>query len=597
MTRTLPLLWTLALTAAALFGLLAGCEKSADRQHLDNPFDPAGPLGGDGLQIRAIASPNQIVLTWNQPQNMGISEYILYKSESPNGPTEQLAIVAQTTATTGSYIYSYPDPTRTLWFRAQAFTAGGDFTITSLAVPASAAVGPTIIVGDTVSSLATRYPEFAVTVGFGDSLLIGFDDDYSDSIRVPVAGPDLPTVFSLDLGAATAADTFVLHVKSWDSLGESLPTVMRLPVTFAPRQRVIGASPLQLIRRVIDLSIPATGVVQMRFAASTAALAAAPWVPGAAIYEDYELSDSANSQDIWGEFVSDFGFSTTNKLTVRPDLLGSATFKLLLPSNRVVSTRYLVAQSTAKATQLRISESPNFAAVPWQTYADTLTFEISAAEGTKTIYAQYRNDWAESAILTDFCTYVAQGADVRIFAPGEGDVVVGGSTLQVRGTASAGTGFANLDSVRVDFGDGLGFREVVGTENWQLNWNVPVFAADTPLVLRARAWADSVVVTDVVNVTVTQLAVAILSPLDGASVAGGSTVTISGTAVGELGGAPVDSVVVDVGGLHFTPTGTATWTASWPVPAVGVDTPADIVATAWAAGQSASRLITVTITP
>ncbi len=47
---------------------------------------------------------------------------------------------------------------------------------------------------------------------------------------------------------------------------------------------------------------------------------------------------------------------------------------------------------------------------------------------------------------------------VSILAPAAGALLTGGTALQVRGTAIAGSASDRLDSVRVDLGDGLGWR-------------------------------------------------------------------------------------------------------------------------------------------
>ncbi len=591
--------WLVHLMLMAAMGavLLAGCEESPTKQHQGNPFDPNGPTGGDALQVSALISVNQIILSWTQPQDMNISEYFLYRSDSRDGPFEDLAVVAAKAGPSGTYIYDYPPPTQTHWFKVQAFTADGDFSLTSLAVAASATLGPTVVVGDTVSSLATRFPELTVTSTFGDSLLVGLDDTYANAWRIGLAGPGVPTVFTLDLGPAAAGDTFTLHIKAFDGLGESESTVRQMPVSFAPVHALVDANPLRLATRINDLAIPAIGVVRMRFAPSEAELASAPWVPGAEIYPDYELSDSANAQEIWGEYEGDFGFTTTTRLPVRPDLLAGAAFQLNLPSNRVISTPLVTAELSAQATEMRLSENPNFSAVPWRAFADTTQVVLSPEEGTKTIYCQFRNDWTQSAILSDYCILVAQGVDVKIFAPVTGDVVPGGSSFVVQGTSSPGTVAASIDSVQLDLGDGLGFREVIGTTSWRLNWSVPTFDQDTELVLRARAWADSFMITDVVTVTISQLSLKILAPLPDETILGGDPLLISGEAAGLLGGAPLDSVTVDIGSEHFLASGTAAWSVTWTTPAVAVDTPAEITATAYAGGETVAKTVSIILTP
>lgn len=583
--------------AVVILAVMVGCESSPTRQHQGNPFDPAGDTGGDALQVGATIGTNKIFLTWQQPQDLGITEYVVFHGNSRDGTYEQLATVNATTAAQGSYTYEYPDPTRTHWFKVQARNSDGGFSLNSLAVAAAATMGPTVVVGDTVTSLATRFPEFTVTATLGDSLLVGQDEDFTNAWRFAQTGPGLPTVFSLDLGPAAATDTFRFYVKAFDANTESAYTELTLPVRFQPTHTLVDASANRLATRVNDLAISSLGVIQMRFAASEAGLATAAWVPGADVYPGYELSDSANAQEIWGEYEGDFGFTSTRKLTVRPDLLTSATFQLNLPSNRIVSTPIVTAQLSAAATEVRISENPDFSLVPWRAFTDTTHVQLSAGEGTKTVYCQYRNDWTESAILSDYCIFISQGMAVKIIAPAEGNVIPGGADFVVSGISDPGTVAAAVDSVKLDLGDGLGFRPLAGTTDWQMNWAVPTYTEDTERVIRARAWADTFMVTDAVTVTISQLTIQILAPAAGDSVVGGDPLTISGNAQGRLNGAPVDSVTVSVAGEHLLADGTDTWTASWDAPVVTTATPTDITATVWAAGESASQTIAVTLTP
>ena len=112
--KSFPLLWLLALLAVvAIFGTLAGCETSDGRQHVDNPFDPDGSTGGDALQVSALVITNQIIIDWNQPQDMGISDYVILRADSRFDDFAEIAIVAQSDDATGSYQYKYPPPTQT----------------------------------------------------------------------------------------------------------------------------------------------------------------------------------------------------------------------------------------------------------------------------------------------------------------------------------------------------------------------------------------------------------------------------------------------------------------------------------------------------
>ena len=599
MKRITRLTFLLIVLAVVSMATLAGCEKSAEKLQTNNPFDPAGPNGGDGLQIRAVVTGNSILLTWTQPADAGITFYTLFKVSSASGPFTGLAEVDHKPNTSiGSYSYKFPDPPSDNWFKVQATTADGSTSLLSLAVAAQADIGPIVIVGDTLSLVSSRFTPLTIIAAFGDSLLIGFDDILVNPQRFATTGPGLPTDLNFDFGPAAFDSTFHLKVLAFDNLSSTPTTSLELPVTFAPRHSIIDGNRLKLAKRINDLAIPSSGVVQMRFADSQTNLAVAPWLPGADIYPDYQLADSANPQEIWGEYQGDFGFTTTYSIGVRPDLLTTAAFQLKIPSNRVVSTPNVKAEFSAGATELRISENPNFAAVPWQAHVDSLTFQLTLDEGTKTIYTQFRNDWTQSNILSDYCILISQGADVNILVPADGAVVTGGSTILVRGTSDSGTVSTAIDTLQVDFGDGQGFREVIGTDDWQLNWNVPTFTEDTEVVLRARAVTDSsIVVTDFTTVTVTQLTVAILDPLENGTVISGDAVNIAGTAGGMIGGDPIDTVVIDIGLEQIVATGTALWSTTWTAADVLADTPTTIQVTAFAGTESVTSSVNIIIQP
>lgn len=598
MKRITRLTLSVIILASATIASLGGCEKSADRLQPNNPFDPASESGGDGLQVRANLSGNSVILTWTQPADFDITHYTLYRAPSATGPFTGFAEVDHLAdSAVGTYIYKFPDPPSDNWFKVQATNLFGSASLLSLAVAAQADIGPVVIVGDTLSFIASRFTPLTITAAFGDSLLIGFDNVLLNPQRVATAGPGLPTVVDFDFGPAADDSTFHLKVLAFDELGSTPTTALELPVTFAPRQTIAEGNRLKLATRINDLSIPSSGVIQMRFADSQANLASASWLPGADIYPAYQLADSANPQQIWGEYQGDFGFNTTHSIDVRPDLLTTAAFILKIPSDRVVATPNVKVEFSASATELRISENPNFAAVPWQASVDSLTFQLSPDEGTKTIYTQFRNDWTQSQILSDYCVLISQGPDVNILVPGDGTIVPGGSTILVRGTSTAGTVTSGIDTLQVDFGDGQGFREVIGTEDWQLNWNVPLFAEDTQIVLRARVVADSLVVTDFITVTVSQLTVAILDPLENGTVVSGDAVNIAGTAAGLLGGNPVDSVVIDIGTEQIVATGTSLWSTTWTAVDVTADTPTSILVTAWAGADSVTTSVNIIVQP
>jgi len=599
--RILAIAFVLALGVPVVFSLLPGCENSPSEPVYENPFDPLGPDAGDPLQVQATATNDTTInITWNQPQGLGILKYVISSSAYRDSGWGELGEKDHTSAATNSYIYHYPAPTSTHWFRVQAFT-GTNFSMTSYATPDSATTGPRVIVGSGSGQTATRFTNLEVTVTEGDQLRIALDPTFTESlIIVPAEDPGVPLNLTYDLGPAAGNNEIkTLYVIAFADGFESVPSVQDIRVDFKPAFTVVG-DPNTLAVQIVDLTIPTEGVLNMRFFAEWADTATTPWVPVSDTYIGYQLSDSANPQFIRAQFQGDFQFNSLVEHKVNPDLLTNITFQLDLPADHVTDQSIVPGLFSAVATQMRHSESADFTSAPWVAYADTFPISLSPEPGQKIIYVQYRNDWTQSGTLTDYVIHVLQPAEVSFWAPLEGNVIMGGSVFQVRGVSGVGSEVGSVFLVKFDPGDGTGFVNATGTETWSHMWDVPSFTADTQLVIRAQAFyglsADDLeTVTTAITVTVTQLVVTITDPVDGANLTGNKSVNFSGTAAGILNGAPLDSVTIDIGADHFPASGTSNWSAEWNAPLWDSDTILTLAATVWAGGDTAMTSIEVNV--
>ncbi|NCQ34012.1 fibronectin type III domain-containing protein [bacterium] len=573
-----------------LGSVLPGCESKPAAPEFDNPFD-----GNDPLDLKAIITGNSILLTWTTPPGMGITSYELSHSFQAGTGFEFLDTVD---ATSPLYTYAAPDPTTDHYFKVQAFTAAGEFSLVAATTPTHVATGPAIAVnGDPDGKkVPSREVLLTVTVSSEDSILIATSDEFADAVSYPVATPGAGQDILWQLPQTDQDSTVTIFAKGYTGALASAVSSRKLTVDFSPEFFVTG-KPATVASRLVDLEIDTAGVEQMRFALSEAGLAAASWLPPDSILTGFPLADVAVTQTISGEFQGDFGFNATSSWDVEPELLQGATFRLDLPADDVVAGDTVTGVCKAGATLMRFSTEPTFLGSIWQAYADTAVITLASTEGLQTIYAQFRNDWADSGILTDTLIHVVQPVSVGFLAPLDGQVVLGGVPLQVQGFSTDSTTKVAADSVAVDLADGLGFRSVTETDPWTFSWDVPRFDADTDLVLRARAWAAGDSTTAVVQVTVTQLTLAILEPTGGAELVADTDMAISGTTGGLLGGPAIDQVTVEVDGQTLTAEGTGLWTATWHTPAVVESTPATIKVTMVAGTESYSRVVAVTVVP
>jgi len=574
--RLLASAFILALGIPVVFSMLPGCDSSPSEPVYNNPFDPLGPDGGDPLQVRAAAlNDTTVKLTWNQPQGMGITKYVISGSPLRESGWDVIGNQDHTANPTTDFDYHDAASTSTTWYRVQAFTET-DFTITSYATPDSATTGPRVIVGTGFGHTATRFTNLEITVTEGNMVRIALDPTFTENLRVvPAEEPGVPLTLTYDIGTAAHNDEIkTLYVVSFSDGYESVPSVQSIKVEFEPAFTVVG-EPKTLAIRTVDLTIPTEGVLNMRFFANEADTATTPWVP---------VSDTY----IGGQFQGDFGFNSLVELKVTPDLLDQAAFFMFHPDSSHTTEKSTVPGfSNAVATEMRYSESPDLALAPWVAYKDTVLIDLSPTPGHKVVYVQYRNDWTMSGILTDYVIHISQPAEVSFWAPLDGDVIMGGTKFQVRGASTAGAEDERVFLVKFDPGDGGGFVNAVGTETWSHMWDVPSFTVDTQLTIRAQAWygptADALeTVTTDITVTVTQLAVTITDPAAGADLTGNMTANFTGTAAGVLDGATMDLVTIDIGADHLEASGTTNWSASWDAPLWDADTTLTLTATIWA---------------
>ncbi len=487
----------LTLAAATLFMVtLSGCENSPQAPTFDNIFDPEADGGGDPFQLNAAMLDSfKVVLTWTIPQGFDIEFVDVSHSFSPTSGFLSLGTVATPAKT---FTYRDAEPTRTHYFRLKGYNASGDFTNLSTTTNLSFATPPRVTINDGGTQVGSRNITLNITVSQGDSLRIWTVEDPDGEMvtAAPIPGETGNIPFTLP-GATSNDTTFDLRVQAFplDSPGEVFEAT--LDVNFRPVFHSLEDS-TAVGSRDVELDIPDQGLLFIRFADTPEALADQTWLRYSPSHT-YRISEAVERQVIWGEFMSDFGFSMIASLGVTPSTLADASFALDLETAHQAESAVVTILNQAAATRMRFSESPDFTDLPWQPYSEELDFALSPGAGFKTIYGQFRNDWAESAILSDFVVYLAQDLEISFLAPLDGNTVTGGTTLQVQGSARSAT---EISGVHFDSGDGNGFQPAEGTETWTALWEVPTVSEETQVVLRARVYADGEYATATCTVTI-----------------------------------------------------------------------------------------------
>jgi hypothetical protein len=494
---TRRLAWFLLLPAVLL--LAFGCTKRPDEPEFDNPFDPAGPDAGNPFHLEARESGNNVLVSWDQPPHPDITSYNVLRSADGQSFALRDTVPPMANSPTNQYIDTTPLRNAPNYYKVQAVNSVGQTTASSRVAAVPVVALPYLEIAGGAASTATRLVDVSFGSRVGDTAELDSLPDFPAPLITAVVPGDTVLSVPWDLGPA-GSDEEYKHVYLRIMTGGVSSEVARdsIQVQFRPSFSVAG-NPPTVAGRDVQLAVASTGVSLMRFASSSAGLASASWVPGAPTVA-YRLEDRLGQQIIYGEFQGDFGLpSSTATTTAAPDELEDAGF-VIAGDAELTDSAAVELHCDAVALWMRFSEAPDLAGVPWVPYADTLTFNLSPAGGLKVVYGQFRNDWVDSPVLSDWITLVAQDLDVQIVTPFAGATLEGGTPLLMTGIAVPASGGDPVDLVEVDTGEG--WITTQGIASWSHLWDVPSVLADSTATLRARATAGELIATDTVTVTI-----------------------------------------------------------------------------------------------
>jgi hypothetical protein len=588
------------LAGLLVVALLQGCSENPTPPSFENPFDADREASANPFDLEAIQNEASVILSWTMLDGFGFVTYIV-QHRVDGGPWNEIATL-EAEVGPAQFIFDGASPTAVNSFRVVAENGFGDRTSTNPLVPVSVNMPPVIVNETGIYAVASRHQNLVVLAGVGDTVQVSLDGNFAAGVRAVPRDPSGETPFDeIDLGQAQPGTTIAVYARTLSEVGGTVVpsargqrgfTIAPAPAITLVRGGSAIASPL------VDLTIAngGVGIDSMRFASSVEGLDEAPWRPGAAVAEDVPVADTVQSQTIHAQYARDFGFTATTTLTVQASDLSGADFSFPdLDQNRITEDPALRLRHAAVATDVRVSQFPDFHDTSWVPFpADSITVLTLVEQPDQSLYpvfAQYRNHWFQSTVRTDFV--ILGPAEIRVaFAnPLQGQIVRGGSTLEVIGTAETFDATVPIDSVQVHLGDG--WQRATGTENWEIAWEVPLLEEDTTWQLGVLARAGQYTGYGWISVTISQLAVAITAPADAAEIIRGSTVNVTGTAAPYAAGAPLDSVVVAVLDERLAATGLASWSVAWEVPEAAPEF-IDLTAWAYAGGDSVSRRIQVT---
>lgn len=224
--------------------------------------------------------------------------------------------------------------------------------------------------------------------------------------------------------------------------------------------------------------------------------------------------------------------------------------------------------------QMQFSNSPDSGWSGWQDYAATAQWTLSPGDGTKTVYAKFKDTLGNESVVYSASIILDTAPPPTVITSPISEAFIAGSSCTITGTAYDRSG-SGLQKVEVSVNGGETWVEATGTTDWSYIWTP--MPADGRYAIKTRSTDNSGYVQNPVTsiwVTVdnTVPASVIATPANNA-VLSGTTCNITGTA-SDGSGSGLQKVEVSAdGGVNWAlATGTTNWSCNWSLPADGAYT-------------------------
>ncbi|MCP4144392.1 MAG: hypothetical protein GY752_03815 [bacterium] len=376
MNRRISFLFSLLLVIA-----LFGCTEKPASPDFTNPLDSEN--GIDPFDVQAGLGSNQILIGWTDPDIETIVSYDILHSLVEEGP---FSIAGSVDAPATSFFHEEYSPNTTNWYKVRGVDAAGGTSSISLPVAAGILMPPMVIYE---ASAASRTLSLDVSVAIGDEIEIANNELFENSDLHAI---DNDSIYIWDLGEASEnGEIKYLFVRAFTTGSPGVTFVDSISVDFSPSISLANNTALQTTAQTLQISD--YSILEMRFAESRELLEDALYI-GAADTFNYDFSDALlDTQVVFGEFTSDFGFSYIDSMIAIPDSLNVIDF-VIENGDEATSQTTLDIIIDLGATHMRFAEDlASFG--DWEIYQETATLDLTnPADGdTLEIWGQFKNDW------------------------------------------------------------------------------------------------------------------------------------------------------------------------------------------------------------
>jgi hypothetical protein len=256
--------------------------------------------------------------------------------------------------------------------------------------------GPTSV-GINIVAAATTSPTVAVTYSYANADVVELADNvgFTGSVQHAVTGAPATFTFS------GADGTKTLYARYWDAAGNGSVTVADSVILDTTPPQLASATIQQgsyTTSQTINLSLSAVDAAFVHIGEGSCAAATAPGWQAYGESKAYTFASATQElKTVYVRFKDAAGNATPacviRSVTYDATPPAAAGSPILIDADADYATLRTVTLdlSVSDATEMLLSESNGFAGAAWEPYAAERTWNLSAAEGSKTVYAKFRD--------------------------------------------------------------------------------------------------------------------------------------------------------------------------------------------------------------
>ena len=122
--------------------------------------------------------------------------------------------------------------------------------------------------------------------------------------------------------------------------------------------------------------------------------------------KSFTLSSGSGEKTVYAVFKNDFQFeSALVSDDILPQPITNANITINNDAQYTASRNVTLTIAASGATHMKVSENSNLTGVSWESFVTTKSFTLSTSDGSKTVYAKFKNDFdMESNAINDQIT-------------------------------------------------------------------------------------------------------------------------------------------------------------------------------------------------